>query len=1176
MKPINLSFFIFFSFLFTGYAQLSNKHWIPPLHANETGDSSLVKDHYIYLSTPSTTPFQVTVTTGNGAPINGSPFTISNGSPVRISIGTAQNSPMMVPRTDVGVVRSNNGLILEGQYDFYVNFRVRADNHAEFLSSKGRTGAGTVFRLGSLPQTSSGGIRNFVASFMATENNTTVNLTDYNTAITFIQGNTTITSPNQTFTLNQGQSIVISGYTNTTANYAGFVGALVTSNKPIVVNSGNMTGGMLTATDGQDFNLDQIVPLSQVGTEYIVMKGNGSINSERPLVVAHEDNTAIFVNGNTTPIATINAGEYYLIPTSNFQGAGTNLNMYIETSKPAFMYQIIAGTSSDATTGMFFIPPVSCFWQKSVDLIPAVDKIGNFNYPSGGILIATEALDTDGVPTIVRINGVPTTTSPVPVAGNPNWVTYRIPNLSGDVAVTSTAALAVGVFGAANVAGFGGYFSGFGSIPNDTTIDVCDGSIIDLFEKIPGNPDTNGVWSYNGVPRNPNNGLFDPSVDLVGEYVYTFTKTCNGVTRTYPIKVIVNAILPGPSAGVSTTASFCKTDAPTDLFTLLGSNVTTGGNWTFNNSPIANGVIDPANAQSGTYTYTIPSQGICDTVSASVEVTIKNSPLLENVPDFSLCDDTNSGSTTDGISLFDLTTKNNDVFGAQTNVSVKYYTVEADAESNATNAITSINAINNTVIYFRIENTEGCYKIGNFQLLVYPLPTVIPSLTLKQCDNDNDAIADFVLTQANTALSTEANLTFSYHNSLLGAQNNTDLVTNDQAHTATNGATVWARIENENGCFRTAQINLVVSTTQFPSTFNPQPLEECDVYLNNTNVANDGYAVFDIETAYTNYILGLFPASQQPYLTVSYFESVEDAELLQNQINNTTNYTNTTQNAQTIWVRVDSALNLDAGCKGIQQLQLIVNPIPDVNLQERIYICVAPETGIGSQIIDATPANSGVFSYEWSSTIPGLDLSAETNPTYTASTEGTYFVTITNTTTGCSISDSVAVLFSSEPLTFTASVETPAFSSNLTTIVSEASGGYGEYEYSLDGINWQSSGTFINLPNNTYTVYVRDIQGCGIKFVENLYAITYPNFFTPNGDGYNDNWVITGLPNSFAAKIYIFDRYGKLLKQISPNGEGWNGTFNGKPLPASDYWFKIEYIENNEAKEFMSHFSLKR
>jgi gliding motility-associated-like protein len=89
-------------------------------------------------------------------------------------------------------------------------------------------------------------------------------------------------------------------------------------------------------------------------------------------------------------------------------------------------------------------------------------------------------------------------------------------------------------------------------------------------------------------------------------------------------------------------------------------------------------------------------------------------------------------------------------------------------------------------------------------------------------------------------------------------------------------------------------------------------------------------------------------------------------------------------------------------------------------------------------------------------------------------------------------------------------------------------------------------------------------------------VINYPKFFTPNSDNYNDTWNIFGLSEQFNSKISIFDRYGKLLKQISPRGIGWDGTYNGQPMPSDDYWFIVEYEEAGSSKEFKSHFSLKR
>ena len=87
--------------------------------------------------------------------------------------------------------------------------------------------------------------------------------------------------------------------------------------------------------------------------------------------------------------------------------------------------------------------------------------------------------------------------------------------------------------------------------------------------------------------------------------------------------------------------------------------------------------------------------------------------------------------------------------------------------------------------------------------------------------------------------------------------------------------------------------------------------------------------------------------------------------------------------------------------------------------------------------------------------------------------------------------------------------------------------------------------------------------------------IGYKKYFTPNNDGINDKWKILGIRIDFnnASEIYIFDRYGKLLKQLDPITDGWDGTYLGKPMPATDYWFRV-YLE--DGREFKGHFSLIR
>ena len=128
-----------------------------------------------------------------------------------------------------------------------------------------------------------------------------------------------------------------------------------------------------------------------------------------------------------------------------------------------------------------------------------------------------------------------------------------------------------------------------------------------------------------------------------------------------------------------------------------------------------------------------------------------------------------------------------------------------------------------------------------------------------------------------------------------------------------------------------------------------------------------------------------------------------------------------------------------------------------------------------------------------------------------------------------------------------------------------------EYEFSLDGINYQSSNMFNNLAGGDYTVYVQEVDGCGI--LETMASILdYPKFFTPNNDGFNDVWNLKGRTNKNYS-IYIYDRYGKLLKKLTSPESSWDGTYNGRQLPSNDYWFKVVFIDGIEK---IGHFTLKR
>jgi gliding motility-associated-like protein len=137
----------------------------------------------------------------------------------------------------------------------------------------------------------------------------------------------------------------------------------------------------------------------------------------------------------------------------------------------------------------------------------------------------------------------------------------------------------------------------------------------------------------------------------------------------------------------------------------------------------------------------------------------------------------------------------------------------------------------------------------------------------------------------------------------------------------------------------------------------------------------------------------------------------------------------------------------------------------------------------------------------------------------------------------------------------------------------------GNYEFQLDNGPFQDASFFPNVSPGLHTVTVNDLKGCGM-ITETITVVGFPKYFTPNGDGINDLWHIEGVETLSNAVVHVFDKYGKLLKQMEADYPGWDGTFNGMLLPSADYWFKLTYTDHNglvvEARYIRNHFALKR
>ncbi len=378
------------------------------------------------------------------------------------------------------------------------------------------------------------------------------------------------------------------------------------------------------------------------------------------------------------------------------------------------------------------------------------------------------------------------------------------------------------------------------------------------------------------------------------------------------------------------------------------------------------------------------------------------------------------------------------------------------------------------------------------------------------------------------------------------------------------------RVADDFGCEYTEQV--CIDVAEEVRVINTQDLVVCS--------AGSEEAIFDL-TVNNNEVIGGQDASQ---FTISYYETEADANNGENEISDPSNYLSGTR---VLYVRLES---LYSGCFDVKNFNIEVFTI-DFNLIDSYVLCVDTD---GTQVVDPPVIETGLngvnYTFNWY--LNGIVIPGAVNNTYVPTQGGTYSVSVTDSVTGCitAIDDPNAVTEvyeSSRPL-LTAKQASLAFVESNKIIVEANSSvalvnGNTAYEFSLDGGEWKhnipNNGTYVfeNVGYGFHTVYSREINGCGTASVT-LTVLDYPLYFTPNGDGYHDTWNIVGIDDQPDTKIFIFDRYGKLVKQMSSLGEGWDGTYNNKLLPSDDYWFKLEYIEPNTGKknEFMAHFSLKR
>ncbi|MDR6846121.1 choice-of-anchor L domain-containing protein [Flavobacterium granuli] len=421
----------------------------------------------------------------------------------------------------------------------------------------------------------------------------------------------------------------------------------------------------------------------------------------------------------------------------------------------------------------------------------------------------------------------------------------------------------------------------------------------------------------------------------------------------------------------------------------------------------------------------------------------------------------------------------------------------------------------------------------------YTPQIILSNTTLYQCDDNSDGISVFDLTKVDNIIkNNDPKLTkLVYYKSLTDAQNETNPIQNPSAYTnSVPNETLTARVSNDFGCANYAQLTLIIPNNNIP----PQsPIQKvCLDRLAGPNYEN-------LNSQVTPQILNGLP----PGLIVEYYGNMNDAISQKNLLQNNYGYFEDNLNP-TLFARIVNGTD----CYGIIKVPFNIVSFDPPNFQdETIGLCDGANKDL--------TIDSGFSSYLWSN--------GDTTNTTNVTAPGEYSVIVTNSE-GCQKTKKFIV--KSSGIATITSVTVSDFSGTENSVTISYSGN-GDYEFSLDGNYYQDSPVFNRLTAGIYWATARDKNGCGTSVPYKVYILDYPRFFTPNNDGYNDTWIIKNLDALPKSTIAIFNRYGKLLKQLNATNSGWNGTYTGKSLPSDDYWFTLTF---EDGKIIKGHFSLKR
>jgi gliding motility-associated-like protein len=583
------------------------------------------------------------------------------------------------------------------------------------------------------------------------------------------------------------------------------------------------------------------------------------------------------------------------------------------------------------------------------------------------------------------------------------------------------------------------------------------------------------------------------------------------------------------------------------------------------------------------WTRVTNSYGCYRIAKITLRVSAPNIPSTYNITLPPVCDDlldingnnTINNNDRDGIATFDLSSTEVTIralllFQQPTSIyTIKYYRNRADALAEL-NGITDLVNYRNIDypttqnIWVRIDGdiSNECYGLGPFVTInVEALPFAHPVIIPRQCDDNQDGVFNFnTVTLESDLLLGQTGVAVTYfdtaNNPLRDSYNN--LITSPFPATfSSTSQIIKAVVTNTTtqACSYSTTIEFIVDKSPIDYTIPTTETTTCDDE-DEPSLQNGQYNFTNSQAIHDIVTLG-----QPAGMVIEYYD--ENNVLLTTPLPNPLPVTLT----KDIKIIIKNPIN--PTCAITKTITFIVDPVPTIELETTELVCSNDPTFfvlLDAGITDATPTTN--YTYVWSK--DGAIIPTETSYTFNVNIEGIYTVKVSNAL-GCFRIRTITVIASD-----VAHFQMPTItdlSDNNTVIINAT--GLGNYVYSMDYPNaYQTINIFTDVPAGIHTVFVKDLDGCGTS-TQTISVIGIPKYFTPNADGFNDTWNVKGLTatNNYNTTIYIYDRYGKLLKQLGALGTGWDGTFNGSLLPADDYWYAIYFEDGRIAK---GHFTLKR